>query len=586
VNAEELRRRGAPPMALSYARRFGEVSIDWWALGVQPEDGDDFRFVGGQRLIVEPFAGLRLEATGISVRAGAEGAQTWIGRLEGPTSGEVTITRHRDAVFGAIHHGLDRYVFQSGAGGRVFVRQADHRALGCRAFETCAGDKPRAQQQHAAGGESDSAPALGLGGLRLQSKVKPATPSIDAAKSGGQSTVDILVLYTPEVTTAAGGHPQTMAMIQQFVDETNASFIAGGIQGSLNLVGTSLINGVNQAMGPQSSWIDRVQDLRLAVGPFAGVPAFRDNLGADLVALLVVAGSEWVGGQWVAPQACGMATVSSRAQGIDNPALGSEWGAFSVVDATCHPIDLTFTHEIGHNLGALEDQPEHFTWLANTGTPDFNLQAATRHSVAYARDQPLHPFRTLMAVGSLNGNACSMQGCPRILRWSSPNQVYHVGGWLPYALGGPTGLCVGLGVLWAPCVAPNVPQMTDNVASHQYAIPLIAQYRGAPLPPLSPGVPNWARAGCTSSRYTVVISWSPSPPGPPFSHYELELSTVPGFPFWATTLIYSGPLASHLRQITAQSYIRVRACGPGGCSAWQDNIVPFPFPAWLPPPSC
>lgn len=191
-----------------------------------------------------------------------------------------------------------------------------------------------------------------------------------------------------------------------------------------------------------------------------------------------------------------------------------------------------------------------------------------------------------MAVGTINGNACSMQGCPRILRWSSPNHVYHVGGWFPYALGGPTGRCISPGAIPAPCVAPNVPQMTDNVASHQYAMPLIAQYRGAPFPPLSPGVPGWVHANCKHPPNTVVISWAPSPPGPPLSHYELETSALPGFPFWATTLIYSGPQTSHLRQINAQSYVRVRACGPGGCGAWQGDFVPFPFPAWLPPPVC
>jgi hypothetical protein len=588
VSAEELRRRGAPPMALSYAKRFGEVQIDWRALGVHDEDGDDFRFVGGQRLIVEPFAGLRLEATGISVREGAEGARTWMGRIEGPTSGQVTITRHREAMFGSVDYGLDRYVLQSGRDGRIFVREADQRGLGRCAFDARTEGLPRFDQGHFDRRASTSASASAGTDKRRPASAKPTASATTAAKSNGPATVDILVLYTPEVAAGAGGNPQ--ALIQSYVDHANQSFIDGQIQGSLNLVGTSLITGVNQALGPRATWQTRTEELQAGTGAFSGVPALRNSptISADLVALLVVAGPEFVGGQWVSPELCGAAMGSSRGNRIDLPSIGSELGAHSITDTWCSAADLTFTHEIGHNLGGLHGDPSEFFPLADTSIQESNIMAATRHSLGYSRDEALHPFRTLMGSNTVNGDACArdLNGCPRINRWSSPNQVYHVGGWLPYPLGNMTGRCIANAAPLAPCAGGVSPQFTDMVSSHQYALPLVAQYRGAPFPPLAPGWPQfpWAHANCKHPTNTVVISWTPPFGGPPLTRYELETSPLPGFPWWATTLAYSGPNTSHLLLITAQTELRVRSCGPGGCSGWITFWVPFPFPS--PPPAC
>jgi hypothetical protein len=577
-------------MAFSYAKRFGEVHIDWRALGVDEDAGEDFHFVGGQRVLVEPFAGLRLVATGISVREGAEGARTWMGRIEGPTSGQITITRHRDAMFGSVDYGLERYVLQSGRDGRIFVREADQRGLGRCAFDARAEGLPRFDQGLFDRRASTSASAAASTDEKRPASAKPTAPSSATAKSNGHATIDILVLYTPEVAAGAGGNPQ--AMIQNYVDHANVSFMDGQIQGSLNLVGTSLITGVNQALGPRDTWQTRSEELQAGTGVFSGVPGLRNNLNADLVALLVVATPEWIGGQWVSPVLCGAAMGSSRANQIDVPAIGSELGAHSITDIECSAADLTFTHEIGHNLGGLHGDPGEFSPLANTSIQEFAIVAATRHSLGYSRDEALHPFRTLMGSNTVNGDTCARQGdpngCPRVNRWSSPNQVYHVGGWFPYPLGGPTGRCLSGTPAAGPCGPANPPQFTDMVGSHQYAMPLVAQYRGAPFAPLTPifagGV--WAHANCKHPPNTVVISWSPQAVGPSVTHYELESSPLPGFPWWQTSLLYSGPQTSHFLQISAWTYLRLRACGGGGCSDWVFGQVQFPFPPFLPPPAC
>jgi hypothetical protein len=412
-------------------------------------------------------------------------------------------------------------------------------------------------------------------------------PGSTAAKSNGPTTVDILVLYTPEVAAGAGGNPQ--AMIQNFVDHANMSFMDGQIQGSLNLVGTSLITGVNQALGLGASWVARVGELTAGVGAFSGVPTLRDSLSADLVALLVDAGPEWVNGQWVSPEACGYANVSARGTNIDNPALGSQYGAFSITDATCSAADLTFTHEIGHNLGGRHDSlVDDFIPLADSDIADHLISAATRHSVGFSRDQAWQSFRTLMGSNTVNGGACSMAGCPRLNRWSSPNQMYFLGGWLPIPLGAPTGLCISETPGVGPCGTGNPPQFTDMVGSHQFAMPLIAQYRGTPIAPLAPIFGNgvWAHANCKHPPNTVAISWFPQPGGPSVTHYELESSPLPWFPWWQTSPIFSGPQTSHLLQISAWAYLRLRACGAGGCSDWVFGEVQFPFPPWSPPPTC
>jgi hypothetical protein len=590
VSAEELRRRGAPPMALSYAKRLGEIRIDWRALGVQPEDADDFRFVGGQRLIVEPFAGLRLEATGISVREGAEGAQTWMGRIERPGSGQVTITRHGDAVFGNVDYGLDRYVFQSGRDGRVFVREADQRGLGRCAFDARAEGLPRFDQGlfDRVGAASAAVPATangtstGIAAIQGDSATeaarKPHSSQVAAAKSNGHATVDILVLYTPDVAAGAGGNPQ--AMIQNFVDHANMSFMDGQIQGSLNLVGTSLIFGVNQALGPFATWEQRANELKAGSGAFSGVATIRDAMGADLVALLVVAGPEWIGGQWVWPAVCGVANGGSRLAGLTDPAVGSV-EAFSITDTWCSAADLTFTHEIGHNLGGLHDNPllDHAP-LANLIVGEQSIIAATRGSVGYTQPAGTVRFRTIMGSNGLPDDPCARQGdengCPRINRWSTPNQSMNFYGVATEPLGGDTGYCLFHGVQPAPCPAGTTPQVSDMVASHQFAMPHVASYRAVQqAPPLPPGG-GWIPVNC---KPVVDLFWSPDPASAPALTYELEASSLPGFPWWLTNLVYMGPGTSHLHEVNGTTYFRVRACNQAGCSAWGNfEWMPVVYP--------
>lgn len=581
VNAEELRRRGAPPMALSYAKRFGEVRIDWRALGVQPEDGDAFRFVGGQRLIVEPFAGLRFEATGTSVREGAEGARTWMGRIERPGWGQVTITRHRDAVFGSVDYGVDRYVFQSGRDGRIFVREADQRGLGRCAFDARAEGLPRFDQGLFDRRASTSASAGASTDKRRPASAKPTVPATTAAKSNGPTTVDILVLYTPEVAAGAGGNPQ--AIIQGFVQHANQSFMDGQIQGSLNLVGTSLITGVNQALGPFASWRARVEELQAGTGAFSSIPALRDSLGADLVKLLIVSSAEWIGGQWVSPQHCGAATGGSRVGGMTDPAEGSS-EAFSVTDVSCSAADLTFTHEIGHNLGGLhDDDAADFRPLANSITPEHFIIAATRESVGYTRTLAPVRFRTLMGSRDLVNDACSRvgdpDGCGRINRWSSPDQQANFYGIATVPLGAETGVCIFPGYMPTPCTLGGVPQESDMVASHRFAMPHVASYRSVQqAPPLPPVFPDWATAHCGKS--IVRLAWSPpSSAGGPVSTYEVQASPLPGFPWWDTALIYVGAAPWHEQQVLSTTHFRVRACNQAGCSAWSGfDRMPIVYP--------
>jgi hypothetical protein len=314
----------------------------------------------------------------------------------------------------------------------------------------------------------------------------------------------------------------------------------------------------------------------------------RDALSADLVALLVEAGPEWVGGVLVPPQHCGIGSQGARALGLMDPSVGGSQ-AFSITDVSCSATDLTFTHEIGHNLGGIHGVGLDPLDLSVAGTPfDHQISAATRHSLGFTHTADWFQFRTIMGSGTLvgSGDVCGRDGdpngCPRVNRWSSPNQLLNLYGLVIRPLGAATGLCVPPAAAnTTPCSPAHAMQYTDMVASHAFAMPHVAAYRGgAGLAPLAPQVWGWWR-NCVV-RSAINLGWGPSVQGgAPPDYYQVEQSTVPSFAWWLTTPVYHGPGTSHTQAVSANSWFRVRACNAVGCSDWSNFD-----PVYVPLPPC
>ncbi len=200
----------------------------------------------------------------------------------------------------------------------------------------------------------------------------------------GNTTLDVLVLFTPGARREAGGRAGIRALIELGIAETNLAFAQSAARVRVRLVKARKISYAES----DSIATDRVRLQRRGDGFLERAHRDRDKVGADLVQLLVAN---------VDPDRCGSAYVLGDGQGI--PPEHEAW-AFGVTRVDCVSPNYTFGHEIGHNMGlehAREDEPEIL--------PAFPYAYGYRDGSGY--------FRTIMAL------FCPTCG-PRLLHFSNP----------------------------------------------------------------------------------------------------------------------------------------------------------------------
>ena len=200
--------------------------------------------------------------------------------------------------------------------------------------------------------------------------------------SNAPVTVDVLVVYTQNGANAQGGAAAMETLIQSAIDVTNAALGDSGVSHSLNLARAEQVNynETGVALNDQLNW------LRLD----STVANLRNTYHADMVVLMTNNGAGYCGSGYV------MQNVG--------PAFAN-W-AFSVTASTCAVGNLTFAHELGHNLG-LEHDP------ANGAAP---ADASFPYAFGY---QLAGEFRTIMAY------ACSGSTCNREGYFSNPNVSFN-----------------------------------------------------------------------------------------------------------------------------------------------------------------
>ncbi len=152
-----------------------------------------------------------------------------------------------------------------------------------------------------------------------------AAPSAKPGSGGG--TIDILIAYTPGAVANHGGVTNVQNMINLAVAQANTAFQNSEINTNLRLVhttqvqhsGTSIMNDLSAVTSGTSPAMKQIHDL-------------RKQHKADLVSLFTEAhGSSAVGVAWLGSSSM--------------PQYG-----FSVVELWTAPM-MTFSHEVGHNLG-------------------------------------------------------------------------------------------------------------------------------------------------------------------------------------------------------------------------------------------
>ncbi|NEP79424.1 MAG: hypothetical protein F6K39_15375 [Okeania sp. SIO3B3] len=151
------------------------------------------------------------------------------------------------------------------------------------------------------------------------------------------STIDLMVVYTPEARQAEGGTDAMEELIKLAVDGVNEAFDNSEIETQLRLVHTAEVNytesgssrtDLTRLKEPSDTYMDEVHEL-------------RDDYGADIVSLFASDFDDNTGG---------------RGYLMNIPGYGFEDSAFNVLTTSNARSRRTLAHEIGHNLGLTHER--------------------------------------------------------------------------------------------------------------------------------------------------------------------------------------------------------------------------------------
>lgn len=429
------------------------------------------------------FDDVRLPVTFERMEEHGADRRTWVGHITDRPHSSVILTLSTDFVAGQILDGTTIYeIGEYGSG----VHRIDQ-------LDTTKMSRPRDQVRPVP--ESSAAAAMAAAQARARAAAR------DLSSPAAAPSVDVLIYYSPGVRAQTGGGAQAAALAERLIAEANAGFAASGITGRVRLVGAV------EVPAPDGADQDLLVDV-LSTHP--AIIGQRNAVGTDLVMLLVTHVSD--------PNLCGLAYLGPSSElGFGLASTRSE----------CY---LTFTHELGHNLGG-----QH--------SPNEPVDHRPQYP-AYARayQSPIGTFRTVMSY-----DCPALSGCPVLLNFSNPNVAAPP----PLAPGQPTG----------------TPAQNNARRVHE-VFPAVANYRVgriAPSPPL----------GLTAAvgGATVTLAWRPPAAGSSPTDYVLvagrtpgTANIVPGAAIGDTAVTVGGVPAG-------QYFVRVHARNGGGISAPSNEVM-------------
>jgi len=284
--------------------------------------------------------------------------------------------------------------------------------------------------------------------------------------------VDVVIAYTSDVEAWEQREGLDLqSEITTMVGKTNLAMAQSGVTWRLRLVGTFDV-GDRPVFEPAELGID-VGQLRNRFGDNFGLAQFRDEVGADLVTLLVLNGPEGCRADDGVDRACGVGYVPGRFP-VPGEVPGTtdweenfaSWG-FSVVDVTAGFAAWTYLHEIGHNLGAQHDAYT-FHVLDGGAFPPADVFARGWNIFPQPNegdDEVSRDARPVMAYRDL----CQAAGreCKQLPVFSNPLQS-----WFGARRGDP-----------APGQSPLLLGPADNKSAINRMAPFVSLYRLGPSPP-------------------------------------------------------------------------------------------------------
>lgn len=299
---------------------------------------------------------------------------TWRGKIEAKNfSGDIFLTSRKGYVAGMIYTPDAVYEIVAKSDKQILVQ------LDQSLFPDCYGD---------------------VKGI-TEAKV-PAVAPQGGIDSGDR--IDVLVVYSTAVKNNVGGDAPAQALAQSAIDSANTAYINSKIRQRLRLVHSE-----ENVYTETSSASTDLSNLRSN----ATIAAMRNTYNADLVSMI----SESTG-------VCGIGYLL-------NTLGGSPTNGFTVTVRSCAVGNLSFAHELGHNMGD-QHNPE------NGSGPIFSYSYGHYLNGSY---------RTVMSYA----DPCT-SGCNRVAYFSNPSIYY---------LGQPTG----------------IDNQRDNVRSMEQTADVVAAYR-------------------------------------------------------------------------------------------------------------
>lgn len=299
---------------------------------------------------------------------------TWRGRVEtGKFSGDVVITFRKGFVAGLIYSPEAVYEIVP-RGKKHFLVELDQSA-----YPECGGS---------------------ITGDRA------AVINAPTAATDSGDRIDVLVVYTPATKAVLGGDAQAATHAQQAIDATNTAYINSKIRQRVRLVRVA-----EYVYTETSSASTDLSNLRSNTS----IQALRNTHNADLVAMI----GEMQG-------VCGIGYLMGGAGGNQN-------SGFTATARSCAVGNLSFAHELGHNMGS-QHNPE------NGSGPTFPYGFGHYVNGSY---------RTVMSYVDPCPN-----GCNRVAYFSNPNTVYN---------GFPTGMAN------ARDNARSINNTADWIANYRYS---------------------------------------------------------------------------------------------------------------------
>lgn len=340
---------------------------------------------------------------------------TWSGKLDG-TDNDVILTFKGGHVAGLIY-GPDAVYEIVPSGDRHLLVELDQNR-----FPNCAGDVKALDEAKTS--TQNAAPAAGV-------------------DSGDR--IDVLVLYTASVRTSLGGDAQALTFAQSAIDSANTTYRNSKVRQRVRLVSAQATTQVET--GTLSSELSALRTSTEAAN-------LRTQYNADLVALMSNSTDN-----------CGIGYLASAA--------GSASSGFTVNSRTCAVGNLSFAHELGHNMGSQHN-------------PESGSGAAFTYGYGHYVDGN---FRTVMSYV----DPCA-SGCTRRPYFSNPAVLFN---------GLPTG------IQDARDNARSLNNMSDVIANYRYSgssITMTAYNAGEQLPRQLSRTLTWTSDGLAAGNVKIELS--------------------------------------------------------------------------------